>query len=199
MRLERLASDWPDLRVRVDYNQGLDDADALARVTDLANYPVDFIEQPVRAGNWELMAEIRKAINVPLIADESIFSPDDMARAVKLGICDGVSVKIMKAGSLARAQAVARVAGDAGLMAYGGDMFESGLAHLAGAHMVAATPEIRLGCEFYQAQWYLKDDILSAPFPSNGGQVNVPDRPGLGISPDIEMVDRFAVASKLTE
>ena len=39
-------------------------------------------------------------------------------------------------------------------------MFEAGLAHLAGAHMIAATPEITLGCEFYQARYYLTEDIL---------------------------------------
>ena len=53
-------------------------------------------------------------------------------------------------------------AGNPGLMAYGGDMFEAGLAHLAGTHMIAATPEISLGCEFYQASYFLKEDILES-------------------------------------
>ena len=70
-----------------------------------------------------------------------------------------------------------------GLMsAYGGDMFEAGLAHLAGTHMIAATPEITLGCEFYQAGYFLREDILETPFPVADGQVLVPDGPGLGIS-----------------
>ena len=88
-----------------------------------------------------------------------------MTRAIAEGICDGVSIKIMKAGGLTRAQTVARMAAAAGLTAYGGDMFEAGLAHLAGTHMIAATPEITLGCEFYQAEWYLEEDILEDPLP----------------------------------
>ena len=82
-----------------------------------------------------------------------------------------------------------------GLSAYGGDMFESGLAHLAGAHMIAATPEIRLGCEFYQAHYYLKHDILAEKFPSKGGIVTIPDTPGLGILPDTEKLAHYAVRS----
>jgi len=129
----------------------------------------------------------------PLLADESVFGPEDMARATKEGICDGVSVKIMKSGGLTRGQTVARTAAASGLTAYGGDMFEAGLAHLAGAHMIAATPEISLGCEFYQATYYLKEDILETPFPVAKGAVIVPDTPGLGIRPDIGKLNHYAV------
>jgi len=192
-RLERIAQDFPEFEVRVDYNQGLEPFGAVRQVQDVAGFAPAFIEQPVRAPNFELMAEIRNSIDVPLLADESVFGPEDMSRAVREGICDGVSVKIMKSGGPTRGQTVARMAAAAGLSAYGGDMFEAGLAHLAGAHMIAATPEISLGCEFYQAQYYLAEDILESPFPSQGGKVTVPDAPGLGIAPDVGKLDRYAI------
>ena len=72
-------------------------------------------------------------------------------------------------------------------------MFEAGLAHLAGAHMIAATPEITLGCEFYQASYFLAEDILAAPFPVKDGHVVVPDTPGLGIAPDPALIMKYAV------
>ena len=193
MRLETLAQDFPGLRVRVDYNQGLENDEAMSRVTDLARFKPDFIEQPVRAVEFDLMAGLRNAIDVPLLADESVFGPEDMRRAIREGICDGVSVKIMKSGGLRRAQDVARLAADAGLLAYGGDMFESGIAHLAGLHMIAATPEITLGCEFYQAQFYLIEDILQKPFLHENGQLRVPDTPGLGGNPDMDRLARYQV------
>ncbi|WP_339857608.1 enolase C-terminal domain-like protein [uncultured Nisaea sp.] len=195
MRLEKIRANWPDLDVRVDFNQGLAIEGAIAKVQDIASFEPTFIEQPVAYPHFNLMAEIRASIDVPLIADESVFGPEDMARAVAEGICDGVSIKIMKAGGLRRGQTVARMAAASGLSAYGGDMFESGLAHLAGAHMIAATPEIRLGCEFYQAQYYLKDDILAESFPSGGGVVTIPDSPGLGILPDSEKLAHYALRS----
>jgi muconate cycloisomerase len=193
MRLERLRADYPEFDIRVDYNQGLHQDTALACVRDVAQFRPTFIEQPVRAHLRDLMKRIRDAIDVPLLADESVFGPEDMLLGVALGIADGVSVKIMKAGGLARAQTVARMADAAGLQAYGGDMFESGLAHLAGAHMIAATPEITLGCEFYQASYFLIEDILAEPFPVFDGHVVVPTTPGLGVDVDVDRLTRHAV------
>ncbi len=194
MRLEYLAQNHPDLAVRVDFNQGLGIEDAPARVRDVAQFKPDFIEQPVRAHHYGLMAQLRQMMDVPLLADESVFGPEDMERAAREGICDGVSVKIMKSGGLTRCQSVARMAAAHGLSAYGGDMFEAGLAHLAGTHMIAATPEITLGCEFYQATYFLKEDILETPFQVQNGQVVVPDGPGLGGRPDLNKLDHYAVA-----
>ncbi|WP_108661996.1 enolase C-terminal domain-like protein [Acuticoccus kandeliae] len=198
MRLERLAAEHGDLDVRVDYNQGLSPGEASRAVRDVADMGVTFIEQPVRHDQFALMARLRDEIDVPLIADESVFGPEDMMRAVAEGICDGVSVKIMKSGGPRRALTVAEMAAAAGLTAYGGDMFETGLAHLAGVHTIAAAPAITLGCEFYQAKYYLVDDILTEPFPIEGGDVVVPDGPGLGILPDEGKLAHYATASTVS-
>lgn len=193
MRLDRIASDFPNFGVRVDFNQGLMPDDAMARVLDVARTRPDFIEQPVASHQFGLMRRLRDATDVPLLADESVFGPEDMARAADEGICDGVSIKIMKAGGLIRAQTVARMAAANGLMAYGGDMFETGLAHLAGTQMIAATPEISLGCEFYQASYYLAEDLLQEPFEVRAGAVVVPRVPGLGGTPNAERMHKFCV------
>lgn len=189
-RLERLRRDHEGLDIRVDYNQGLEPETAETCVRDVAAFRPGFIEQPVAAAQFALMRRLRDAVDVPLLADESVFGPEDMLRAIAEGICDGVSVKVMKAGGLARAQTVARMAAAAGLSAFGGDMFETGLGHLAGAHMIAATPAIGLGCEFYQARYYLAEDILAEPFPIREGRVVVPQGPGLGISVDADRLAR---------
>lgn len=193
MRLERLRKDYPEFAIRVDYNQGLHPDVALRQVQDVAQFNPDFIEQPVPAHLRSLMAEIRRNISVPLLADESVFGPEDMQTAIDGKICDGVSIKIMKAGGLTRAQTVARMAANVGLSAYGGDMFEAGVAHLAGTHMIAATPEITLGCEFYQASYFLVDDVLTSPFEVSNGQVQVPQGAGLGPVPDVAKLDHTAV------
>lgn len=184
MRLEYIRQHHPDLRIRVDYNQGLTLNEAVSCVRDIAQFCPDFIEQPVAASQHNMMRKLRQLSPVPLLADESVFDPEQMAHAIEKNICDGVSVKIMKSGGLVRAQTMARMAHHAGLLAYGGDMFEAGLGHMAGAHMIAATPEISLGCEFYQAKYFLREDILATPFPIEDGNVVVPSLPGLGVQVD---------------
>jgi len=196
-RVETLRADFPEFQVRIDYNQGLSPDEAGANVREIATFRPDFIEQPVPSHMRELMARLRDTIDVPLLADESVFGPEDMVTGLRMGIADGVSIKIMKSGSLTRAQTVARMAGAAGLSAYGGDMFETGLAHLAGAHMIAATPEIRLGCEFYQASYFLTRDLLAEPFPVENGHVVVPDGPGLGRVPDPGVLHDHSVRTTL--
>ncbi|MEM6637324.1 MAG: enolase C-terminal domain-like protein [Pseudomonadota bacterium] len=194
MRCDHIRAHFPEFGLRIDYNQGLQPGEAMARTLDLAAFAPDFIEQPVRAHHFDLMAELRRATPVPLFADESVFGPEDAQRALREGIADGVSVKVMKAGGPTRAQAVARMAHAGGMNCYGGDMHETGLAHLAGTHLLAATPEITLGCEFYHATYYVEADILSEPFPVDSGAVVVPDGPGLGIAPDAGRLDSLAVA-----
>lgn len=192
MRLDYIRTHHPDMKIRVDYNQGLTREAAFEEVPKVAGFAPDFIEQPVAANDFETMARLRDMIDVPLLADESVFGPEDLERAAAEGICDGVSIKLMKAGGLFRSQETARLANEKGLLAYGGDMFESGLAHLAGAHMIAATPEITLGCEFYQARYFLLEDILEGAFPARNGYVEVPDGPGLGFVPNIEKIRKYA-------
>ena len=76
-------------------------------------------------------------------------------------------------------------------------MFETGLAHAAGAHLMAALPELRLDCEFYMSRYYAAEDILTAPFPVEAGRVHVPKGPGLGVEVDPAQLAKYAVEPAL--
>jgi muconate cycloisomerase len=88
------------------------------------------------------------------------------------------------------------VAAAAGMACYGGDMFETGIAHAAGTHMIAASQNVSLGCEFYHATYYLAHDVLQQPFPATTGVVRVPQGPGLGFDIDEALVARYAIHSE---
>ena len=100
----------------------------------------------------------------------------------------------MKSGGIRRAQEIAAIAGAAGVGVYGGCMFETGLAHLAGAHLVATLPEIDLGREFYMPSYYAKDDILAESFPIRNGSVHIPEGLGLGIDVDRDKLAKYTTA-----
>ena len=64
---------------------------------------------------------------------------------------------------------------------------------MAGAHLIAVTPNISLGCEFYHPAYYLKHDILATPLPLVDGKVQVPSTPGLGIKVDEDRLAKYTV------
>ena len=193
-RLEKLRTELPgDVDIRVDYNQGMDAFDAIPKLRDVEAFRPTFIEQPVPADQIEALARITRALDTPVMADETVFTPRQ-ALTVAIGqIADLISVKVMKSGGMLRGREIAAIAAAAGIACYGGSMFETGIAHLAGTHMIAATPNFPLGCEFYQARYYLKEDLLSEPFPIRDGQVVVPDGPGLGIAVDEDRLRKYTV------
>lgn len=194
-RLETVRARYPQMDLRVDYNQGLAPTDALRQLRDIDAFGVTFIEQPVPATAWRTMRRLCAALDTPLLADETVFDLPDLLNAIETRLCDAVSIKIMKCGGPTPGLQLAATADAAGMAAYGGDMFESGLAHTAGTLMIACAPAISLGCEFYQARYYLQHDILAQPYPISAGHVQVPDAPGLGVEVDLDCVRHHAVVS----
>nr|WP_245442782.1 enolase C-terminal domain-like protein [Methylobacterium terrae] len=168
--------------LRVDYNQALDPFGALRTLRDVEAFRPTFIEQPVARRHLDAMAALTAALDTPILADESCFDAADALEVVKRRAADAVSVKLMKCGGMLKAQSLMAIADTAGLPGYGGTLWEGGIALAAGTQMIAATPGISLGCEFYMPHHVLTDDVLEARVPVEGGEVVVPKGPGLGIA-----------------
>ena len=192
MRLEKLRARYgDDIRLRVDYNQGLPAYDAIRRIRDLEAFRPDFVEQPVKRREREALAAITRAVDVPIMADESVFDVRDATRGAANRMADIFSLKTAKSGGIRRCIEIAAIARAAGIEVYGGCMFETSIAHMAGAHLMAAIPDLTLGCEFYMSTFYAEADLAETPFPVSGGHVHVPKTPGLGAVPDPDMLARY--------
>ena len=193
-RLERLRAILPaDAEIRVDYNQGIEPWEAIRRLRDIEAFRPTFIEQPVPADQLAALAAITAALDTPVMADESVFTPADALKIAGGHIADLISIKLQKSGGMLKAREIAAIAAAGGLACYGGDMFETGISCTAGAHLIAATANISLGCEFYQPNFYLVEDLLAQPFPVRDGKVQVPTAPGLGIEVDADRLARHRV------
>ena len=195
MRLEKLRKIYEDkISLRVDYNQGLKAYNAIRILKDIESFKPEFIEQPVKKNEIEALAEITRVIDTPIMADESVFNPREAFIAAKMRVADIFSLKIMKSGGIRRAIEVASIARAAGISVYGGCMFETGIASTAGAHLMAAIPDLTLGCEFYMPTYYLQEDILCKPFQVNKGQVIIPTKPGLGVEVNLDVLSKYRVS-----
>ncbi|WP_335947617.1 enolase C-terminal domain-like protein [Salipiger bermudensis] len=198
MRLEKLRGIYgAEADLRIDYNQGLPAYDAVRCIRDLEAFRPTFVEQPVKMHERDALAHIAHVIETPIMADESVFGVREALHGVQIRMADIFSLKVMKSGGIRRALEVNAIARAAGIEVYGGCMFETGLAHAAGAHLMAALPELRLDCEFYMSTYYASEDILTEPFPVRGGRVHVPEGPGLGVAVDPSMLAKYAQAEAL--
>jgi muconate cycloisomerase len=194
MRLDRLRTLYGDAAdLRIDYNQGLAAYDAIRHIRDLEAFRPTFVEQPVGMHERQTLAAITRAVDVPIMADESVFNVREALDGACNRIADIFSLKVNKSGGMRRALEVAAIARAAGIDVYGGCMFETSIAHAAGAHLMAAVPDLTLGCEFYMSTYYAEADIAQTPFPVSGGKVHVPTAPGLGVAPDPDTLGRYRI------
>lgn len=180
--LARMRADFGDkIDLRIDYNQALPPFGALAILRDVEQVSPTFIEQPVPRNHLDAMASFVAALKTPILADESCFDPRDLMEIIRLRAANAISIKLMKSGGLMKAQATMAIADTAGLPGYGGTLYEGGIALAAGTQLIAATPGISLGCEFYMPHHVLTEDVLEERIPNRDGAVVVPEAPGLGI------------------
>ena len=180
--LEAIRKEFGDkVDLRVDYNQALAPFGAIKILRDVEQFAPTFIEQPVPRKYLDVMAQLTAALETPVLADESCFDRRDMMEVVRREAADAVSIKLMKAGGLFEAQAIMAIADIAGLPGYGGTLWEGGIGLAAGTQLIAATPGISLGCEFYMPHHVLTEDVLEERVANRAGHVVVPDGPGLGI------------------
>lgn len=180
--LEAIRSEFGDaVDLRLDYNQALQPFSAIRVLRDVEAFSPSFIEQPVARDHLSAMAGFVAALDTPILADESCFDSRDLMEIVRLRAADAISVKLMKTGGLLKAQGLMAIADTAGLPGYGGTLWEGGIGLAAGTQLIAATPGISLGCEFYMPHHVLTEDVLEERVANRNGHVVVPDGPGLGI------------------
>lgn len=183
-RLEALCAALPGLDLRVDYNQGLAPVDAIRTLRDIEAFRPTFIEQPVPRGQEAALAAITAALDTPVLADESVYSPVEALRAAREGMADCISIKLMKCGGYGPARAIDAIAAAAGMPSYGGTLWEGGIAAAAGAQLLATLPNCTLGCEFYMPSYALVEDVCADPLLAGGGVVRLPEGVGLGVEVD---------------
>ncbi len=181
--LEAMRSEFGNsIDLRLDYNQALAPFGAISILRDVDQFRPTFIEQPVPRNCLAAMASFADALDTPILADESCFDARDLMEIIRLGAADAISVKLMKAGGILKAQGIMAIADAVHIPAYGGTLWEGGVALAAGTQFIAATPGMSLGCEFYMPHHVLTEDVLEERIPNREGAVIVPTGPGLGIS-----------------
>lgn len=98
-RIRAVAGSAPHSRIILDANEAWTEATIHDNLLAAAEYHIDLVEQPLPAGNDELLRNIPHP--VPICADESVHTADDLERLA--GLYDAVNIKLDKSGGLTAA------------------------------------------------------------------------------------------------
>lgn len=191
------------LALCVDANQGYrTPGDAIRTLRRMERFDLAYFEQPVEG--IERLAEVARAIDVPVMADESAWNAHDVIQIIERRAAQIVSLYTTKPGGLYRAMEMAAVAQAAGLLCNVNGSVETGIGNLANLALAASVPAALLSCvvpvstpaEAQSGQIggiYYKDDLLAAPMRLIDGAIELPKGSGMGIAVDDAKVRRYSV------
>ena len=157
----------PDGRVRVDANGGWDVDTAVRMVRLLDRFDLEYVEQPCRT--VEELAAVRRQVEVPVAADESIRRAEDPLRVARLAAADIAVLKVQPLGGVA---ACLRIAEEIGLPVVVSSALESSVGIAAGVALAAALPDLPYACGLATLQ-LLSGDVTSTPLTVVAGALPV--------------------------
>jgi L-alanine-DL-glutamate epimerase-like enolase superfamily enzyme len=165
--------DATDKPIRVDANAGWDQKKALRMLPILKDYGVELLEQPLPPADLDGIGAVTAASDIPVVVDESCLVAADIPKLV--GKVHGINIKLAKCGSLREALRMIATARAHGMKVMVGCMIETSIAITAAAHF---TPLVDFA-DLDGAALTLDDPFAGASI--DGGQIRLPDGPGLGV------------------
>ena len=148
---------------------------------------MEFVEQPVAQHDIDGLRFVRARSKLPIIADESCLVATDVPRLA--GAVDGVNLKLAKCGSLREALRIIHTARSFGMSVMAGCMIESSL----GISAVAQLAPLLDHADFDGAALLAHDPFSGASIEN--GQIQLTDRPGLGVETASAGADRAATGA----
>jgi muconate cycloisomerase len=183
----------PGVTMRLDANEYYRSAkEAIAAIRRLEAFDLQLVEQPLAAHDLLGHAEVRAVVGVPIGLDESIQSPRDAIAAIQACAGDVFNVYVSESGGLLRAQQIIAIAEAAGIPCLIGTMGELQIASAAAAHLGVACANILLTCDLVGPLRY-NESIIQEVLRIEGGLFYPPDAPGLGVTPNWDVINRWRV------
>ncbi len=170
-----------DALIRLDANQGWKPKEAIYAIREMedAGLNIELVEQPVLAYDVEGLKKVTDAVHTPIMADESVFSPQDALKVIRMRASDLINIKLMKAGGIHQALKINALAESAGMECMVGSMIESRVGITAAAHFAASQKNVT---RFdFDAPLMLKNDLVSGGVTYSRNRMNLNDEHGLGI------------------
>ncbi len=170
----------PAGKIRVDANAAWDVGQAARMLTELGRFGLEYAEQP--CPTLDQMAQLRRQVDVPLAADESIRRAEDPLRVRAAGAAD---IVVIKAQPLGGVRAGLQIAAACGLPAVVSSALETSVGLAAGVALAAALPELDYACGLATMS-LLTGDVTADPLAEQAGEL-----PVRGAAVDAEQLSRW--------
>jgi mandelate racemase len=172
-----------DMHLMVDFNQGLDLAEALQRCRAIDDLNLAWIEEPIVYDNLDGFAQLTAELKTPIQIGENFYGPRDIHLALQKKACDFMMPDFMRIGGVTGWLRAAAVAGVAGVP------MSTHLYPEIAAHVLRVTETA------HWLEWQdWADPILLKPYEIRAGLLHIPNVPGIGLEWNEDVV-----AAKLIE
>ena len=183
-----------DIVLRVDANASMNFDAAQTLLRKLQPYDIDAAEQPVAIWDVDGLAALARAVDMPIMADESVSTDHSLLDVIKKRAATVVQTKTAKNGGIHYIRRLWALAQASGMRIYPGNHPSTSVATSAVAQMCASSPEpVMEGVFAVGVSGALADDIAENPIRPVDGEIPVPDGPGLGITLDEDKLAKYRV------
>jgi L-rhamnonate dehydratase len=176
----------------IDVGQKYTVKQAIRVAKRLEKYSLSWLEEPLPPDNYDGYHELAGAVTLDIAAGEAESGRRAFRRLIEDCRIDVVQPDISRAGGLTETRKIAVFAHDANVRLVP-HAFKTGILLAACLHLIAALPSTEL-LEFSLADSPIRTDLLVEPFVPRNGYVEVPNKPGLGIEVNPEVIARYRVA-----
>lgn len=192
--IRELRRHFPDVPLMADANSAYSLKD-IERLKALDEFQLMMIEQPLAADDIVDHAALQAQLHTPICLDESIHSYEDARKAVKLGSCRIINIKIGRVGGLTEAKRIHDFCQAHHVPVWCGGMLEAGVGR---AHNIAITTlsNFSLPGDTAASSYYWERDIIFPEVTVHNGRITVPEAQGIGYVVDRQQVDRYTTFAK---
>ena len=171
-----------DIHLMVDFNQGLDMAEALRRCHMIDDLGLDWIEEPILYDNLDGYTRLTAQLKTPIQIGENFYGPRDLHKALTNKACDLVMPDFMRIGGVTGWLRAAAIAGAAGVPV------STHLYPEVAAHVMRVTETA------HWLEWQnWADPILNKPYEISESYLHIPNTPGVGLEWNEEAVSAHLI------
>jgi len=189
--VQQVRKEFGDIMLMCDANSAYRLDKHMDIFKELDKYNLLMIEQPLASDDIIDHRHLQKAMKTRICLDESIDSAEDARKAIELGSCKTINIKVARVGGLTEARRIHDVCAANDIPVWCGGMLDTGVARSFNIH-IASLPNYRFPHDIPASDRYWSYDLVSpATVIDDRAMIPVPTAPGLGFKPVPELVEQF--------